>query len=76
MQNTQETQNTQNTHTKRPTNGDALPQRGACRERECMFQRREREKDTFSAPWNLHLSKYSFYGKVSLSVMSNKTVFK
>jgi hypothetical protein len=22
----------------------------------------------------LHLSKYSFYGKVSLSVMSNKTV--
>ncbi len=36
----------------------------------------EREREIyFSAPWNLHLSKYSFYGKVTLSVMSNKTVF-
>ncbi len=70
MQNTQETQNT---HTKRHTSEDALPQRGACRERESACSRGEREK-YYSAPWNLHLSKYSFYGKVSLSVMSNKTV--
>jgi hypothetical protein len=39
----QNTQETQNTHTKRPTSGDALPQRGACRERVHVPEERERE---------------------------------
>jgi len=61
------------THTQRHPQAEMHCLKGELVERESACSRVEREK-YYSAPWNLHLSKYSFYGKVSLSVMSNKTV--